>query len=423
MPLRKRAQVQELLSGKGKTLNRTPFVRVRLCLGVFVCVLVLSSVPLHAASSLSVLDFGAKGDGKADDTAAIRKAIEAGRTQSRPVTFPRGQYIVTQPLEIEGQSLEGAVAGAWNADSCPMPTLRVSHAKGPAITMKEGASLHALALVYDRKDGAKYPAAIQVSGCGVSITNTRLQYCDDGIMADGKSNTGRLNIENVFIVAPRGVGVYVTRTYDVPTLRNIEVWNNASEMFPGPAFRFGHNDGMRASQLFAFKLQVGFEFVDDETGAFWGILQDCATDACSVGVRVNGEKAHTIGITGGFFWDHHMTLDLLNPKANVRVANAELQSNGAPAIDCKACGSLLVNNCRLTRAMENKEIWSANLESAGSASITNCRFEAFGPCISIGKGVKQGVISGNVFAPSSHERIRDNRGDGSDIVISGNSGG
>jgi hypothetical protein len=118
-----------------------------------------------------------------------------------------------------------------------------------------------------------------------------------------------------------------------------------------------------------------------------------------------------------------MTLDLLNPKANVRVANAELQSNGAPAIDCKACGSLLVNNCRLTRAMENKEIWSANLESAGSASITNCRFEAFGPCISIGKGVKQGVISGNVFAPSSHERIRDNRGDGSDIVISGNSGG
>lgn len=403
----------------------TPFVRVRPCLCVSVCAFVLLSVPLYAAStaSLNVRDFGAKGDGKADDTVAIQKAIEAGRKQSLPVVFPRGQYVVTQPLELEAQSLEGAVAGAWNADSCPMPTLRVHHAKGPAITMKEGASVHAIALIYDRKDGTKYPAAIQVSGCGVSITSTRLQYCDDGIAADGKSNTGRLNIENVFIVAPRGVGVYVTRTYDVPTLRNIEVWNNASEMFPGPAFRFGHNDGMRASQLFAFKLQVGFEFVDDESGAFWGILQDCATDACSVGVRVNGEKGHTIGITGGFFWDHHMTLDLLNPKANVRIANAELQSNGAPAIDCKACGSLLVSNCRVTRAMENKEIWSANLESAGSVSITGCRFEAFGPCISIGKGVKQGVISGNVFAPSSHARMRDNRGEGSDIVISGNSGG
>jgi hypothetical protein len=45
-----------------------------------------------------VRDFGAVGDGKADDTAAIQKAIDAGIGQLR---FPTGVYRLTRPLLIE----------------------------------------------------------------------------------------------------------------------------------------------------------------------------------------------------------------------------------------------------------------------------------------------------------------------------------
>ncbi|HUT37491.1 MAG TPA: glycosyl hydrolase family 28-related protein [Planctomycetota bacterium] len=49
-------------------------------------------------------DFGAKGDGKADDTAAIQKAVDAARDHGRNAIayLPTGSYILTDTLHITG---------------------------------------------------------------------------------------------------------------------------------------------------------------------------------------------------------------------------------------------------------------------------------------------------------------------------------
>ncbi len=47
---------------------------------------------------ISVRDFGAVGDGKADDTAAFKKAIEAGA--GKVIHIPAGRYVITDLLEI-----------------------------------------------------------------------------------------------------------------------------------------------------------------------------------------------------------------------------------------------------------------------------------------------------------------------------------
>src|SRR5947208_3398462 len=49
-------------------------------------------------SFLTVLDFGAKGDGKADDTAAIQELIDAKVGSLR---FPAGSYRITRPLVVD----------------------------------------------------------------------------------------------------------------------------------------------------------------------------------------------------------------------------------------------------------------------------------------------------------------------------------
>src|SRR5262245_19658740 len=49
-------------------------------------------------SFLTVLDFGAKGDGVADDTAAIQELIEAKVGSLR---FPAGSYRITRPLVVD----------------------------------------------------------------------------------------------------------------------------------------------------------------------------------------------------------------------------------------------------------------------------------------------------------------------------------
>jgi hypothetical protein len=383
---------------------------------------VMAVVPVHAGERawLNVKDFGAMGDGKADDTVAIQKAIEASRKENMPVFFPRGRYRVRQPLTIEAQSLIGAVPGGWNADNSPIPQILVEHRSGPALTMKRGASVHGLAFMYLKKGEERFPPAILLSGGGLSLTNIRLQYPDDGIMADGENNIGRLNIENVFIVQPRGIGIYVTRTLDIPTLRNIEVWCNGP-MQPGPAFKFGHNDDLRASHLFVFNVQVGFLFEEDPANGkgTWGTFTNCSTDSCSIGWRIEG-KWHDLSIVGGIFWNHHTSLHLRSPGAKVRVTGAELQSNGAPAILSEACRSLIVTGCRFDRAFDNPDVIFADFRSVKALTFIGNQFSPYGPGVRIGPGVKQGIISGNIFEPSPYRHIMDERGDKSEIIIKDN---
>jgi hypothetical protein len=71
---------------------------------------VTTTVQAKLRETVSVKDFGAKGDGVTDDTAAIQAAIDSGR----PVFVPAGTYYLATPLQVEngnviyGESGRGA---------------------------------------------------------------------------------------------------------------------------------------------------------------------------------------------------------------------------------------------------------------------------------------------------------------------------
>ena len=56
--------------------------------------------PMPSATARSVTDFGARGDGKTDDTAAIQRAID----RSRDVFLPQGRYVVSDSLRLKANS-------------------------------------------------------------------------------------------------------------------------------------------------------------------------------------------------------------------------------------------------------------------------------------------------------------------------------
>jgi hypothetical protein len=64
--------------------------------------------------ALSVVDFGAVGDGRSDDTGAILSAVDKAASEGVPVWFPRGTYAVRDISLPKGVVLAGAGASqAW----------------------------------------------------------------------------------------------------------------------------------------------------------------------------------------------------------------------------------------------------------------------------------------------------------------------
>ena len=62
------------------------------------------------AASISVTDFGAKGDGRSDDTAAFKSAIKAGA--GKVIHVPAGRFLLSDILRIETSNLVLRGAGA-----------------------------------------------------------------------------------------------------------------------------------------------------------------------------------------------------------------------------------------------------------------------------------------------------------------------
>jgi hypothetical protein len=65
------------------------------------------------AQALSLRDFGAQGDGQADDTAALLAAVAAAQAQGRPVWAPPGDYKLTGDIVLPSNvTIQGA--GMWH---------------------------------------------------------------------------------------------------------------------------------------------------------------------------------------------------------------------------------------------------------------------------------------------------------------------
>ena len=80
-------------------------------------------------------DFGAKGDGRADDTAAVQQTIAAARAQGQGALayLPAGQYRISQTLEIGGAnwSLAGAAVAATSLDWAGLAGGTLIHVSDP----------------------------------------------------------------------------------------------------------------------------------------------------------------------------------------------------------------------------------------------------------------------------------------------------
>lgn len=394
------------------------------------CLICLSTVVLFAAESpqndlgVSVRDYGALGDGKADDTAAIQKAIETAGFAGT-VRFPKGTYRISGTLSLAGVHLLGNISGGFPADADVMPSIVVTHASGPAIRCGAYSSVHGLALKYTAPNWAnpvKYPPTILLAGNGISISNVKIWGAYDAIAADGETNIGRVNLENIFLPEVVNTGVYLTKAYDIPTMRNVEVFcTNKYFMEHGVGFKLGRLDEFHASNCFVIGAQKGFDFFDDKTkdgGSTYGGLSNCSTDFCGYGYWV--ESGARLRITSGSYLNHGSAFVIDHKDALVIVDGAVVQSNGDHIVNISDCRSVTFNACRLQKAFANEKAYGFYVAGGKNIIINACEFDAFGPGVYIGEKTGKIAVTNNIFEESKFAQVTNKLPKTASQVVSGN---
>ncbi len=277
--------------------------RVRLLLLCVLAGLLVAALP--ASADWNVRDYGAVGDGVADDTTGFQAALDAaGADGGGIVTAPRGNYLIATHLTIpDDVTLEGVftVPTAWSQNLGT--TLLAVEGEGseegaPFLSLGRNSTLKGLTVYYPKQDDPKnirpYPWCVAGRGAdNSSIVDCLLVNPYNGVDF-GTHNSGRHYIRNLY-GQPLRRGVLIDKCYDVGRIENVHFWPFWNWSEPalqqwlaqnGEALIFGRTDWEYVLNAFVFGYGVGYRFMATEAGSCNGNFLGIGADASGIAVLV-----------------------------------------------------------------------------------------------------------------------------------------
>ncbi|MDR3011444.1 MAG: glycoside hydrolase family 55 protein [Sphingobacterium sp.] len=279
--------------------------------------------------TLNVRDFGAKGDGAADDTESIQQTINAG--VGKTIFFPRGNYRVTRPLILPNSIKllgEGDVGGAGG--------MVISSGVGKdlsAIFTAKGNLLEDVILENIRTLGSKSGIYLNVANGGaftkVKIYNCVFQDHDICIEVDGGVIEGMYAniIRDSYFKASR-LGIFCEGTYNINTIESTG-FENMKEGYLSL--------GKRG------KTALGNSFLRNRCEAVIAIEK-------GAGLSLN-QATYGFVIDGNYFENSFRHLIQLNGAKNVQIQNNVATSDSSSAyylIEIGEGHAGIINNVGLT---------------------------------------------------------------------------
>ena len=410
---------------------------------IILLAIVVFAVPSSAdvPKSVSAADFGAKGDGVADDTAAIRKALDAVASGGGVVHLPAGLYRLSDSLKVpHGVTLLGEGARWENsATQLIVPTNGFS-----AVRLGHVSSVKGLAIVYpnnqDNADPQPYPPAIQLDGINPSVENIVFGGAWIGISTPpGGGNTGQGMFRDLtgFV---HHIGMHLSGCRDVNRIQDVH-WFVGGKDTPGKesyyrknrvGFEFGDVDGVLMDRCFmilgrTFLHQLPYKDTPDgrkEPAHSLGFhIDECWIEhvdngfifegACgfvlnSTNILINKGGVGVKVRTNGLFY-------------NAVISGVQVRSHNGPIVgfeyDCLSPhprNRLAISDCQVTDGVPAVHIKSG----AQRAQVHDCHLQGVNgkPAILIEKGADLFTITNNILLG----RIEDNSGPKARKTVSGN---
>ena len=385
-----------------------------------------TAVAIHA-ESLSVRDFGAKGDGKTDDTDAFQRALDAAaKAGGDSVHAPRGNYFFAGHLNVpNGVLLDGiwqsvpAHNGLRDA-GLPKPTddgttfliteNADNEAGSPFITLNNNSTLKGVVLFYPGQNRSEaprpYPWAIAMRGKNPAVMQVELLNPYNGIDATRNERHLIRDVQG----QPLRRGIYVDAIYDVGRIENVHFnpwWSNARKLIEwqqknGEAFIFGRTDWQYVFNTFCFGYNVGYKFVKTKSGVCNGNFLGIGADDCFTAVVVEDSARMALLISNGEFVSFHgpdpTMVEVRNSNTgSVRFVNCAFWGPCNQIARIAGKGTVGFGDCTFVQWDHNKQGLPALRAEGGSLIVRGCEFQEDKPQIELGESVRRAVIMGNIF--------------------------
>lgn len=413
--------------------------------------LLIGSVTLAAAAGpqpdfYSVLDFGAKADGKTDDTTSFQKALDAaGQAGGGIVYAPRGNYFFSGHLTVpDAVTLKGVWEsvpshnGLRDLDT-PRPTDNGTtflvtenrgNEDGPAfLTLHTDSTLKGVVLYYPEQEGAAepkpYPWAIALRGKNPAVLAVELLNPYNGIDASQNERHLIRDVQG----QPLRRGVFVDRIYDIGRIENVHFnpwWSMKPGLFQwqqehGEAFIFARSDWQYVLNTFCFGYHTGYKFVKTGAGVCNGNFLGIGADDCRTAVEVEDAAPFGLLIANGEFTSFHgpdptMVRVGTNNSGSVRLVNCAFWGPCRQIANIAGRGTVGFSDCTFVQWDSGNEGRSAIQASGGTLLVNGCEFREDKAQIELGEQVRRAVVSGNVF--TGKPRLTNNSRHS--VVFSGN---
>ncbi|WP_029905184.1 glycosyl hydrolase family 28-related protein [Prevotella sp. 10(H)] len=378
---------------------------------------------------VSALNFGAKADGKTDDTKAIQKAMDSFGSRGGTVYLPNGTYLIAGSLNIpQAVTLKGAFESvpAHNGirdKGLPKPgedgtTLLITGNKGkdidatPAITINTNSTLKGIVMYWPLQDPDKvpdaYPWGVAMKGKNPALLDVEMLNPYNAIDA---SHNERALIRNIS-GQPLRRGIYIDAIYDIGRIENVH-WNPWWSMRPtlynwqrqhGEAFIFERTDWHYVLNTFCFGYNVGYKFGASQgsTGSCNGNFLGIGADACHTSVKVEQSAAYGILITNGEFVAMHgddptMVEVTAANKGNVRFMNSAFWGPCNQIAKIDGLGTVGFSDCIFVQWDRNNEGRAAIQANSGTVLVRGCDFIHNSPQIILKNAVDRAIISENTI--------------------------
>ena len=381
-------------------------------------------------SNYAVRDFGAIGDGRTDDTAAFRKALDAaGKAGGGVVHVPRGNYFFAGHLNVPPAV---ALKGVWESvpahngvrdAGLPKPTddgttFLVTESPGreegpPFITLNHNSTLKGVVIYYPDQDPAEeprpYPYAIAMRGKNPAVLAVELLNAYNGIDASRNERHLIRDVQG----QPIRRGVFVDHIYDVGRIENVHFnpwWSLKPKLFAwqqrhGEAFIFGKSDWQYVFNTFCFGYGVGYRFIKTAAGACNGNFLGIGADDCFTALEVEACSPLGLLITNGEFVSFHgpdptMVRVGANNAGSVRFVNSAFWGPCNQVARIAGTGTVGFSDCTFVQWDRSNEGRPAVQVASGSVVVRGCEFQEDKPQVSLGPAVRRAVITDNLISGS-----------------------